>query len=400
MILMTHLAKLRKLFLRLWIVKELIFQISNFKILIIDDDPCINKLLTEQFKQLGYLHVTCCESAGQGLALLKTEGEFFDLVFCDLQMPQMDGIELLQKLADIKYSGNIVLISGEGDSILKSAGKLAKDSGLNIPALLQKPVSLATLWQTLTKDTTICTTKSAIPPPCYKPETIKQAIDNGEFENYYQPKVELKTGRVYGVEALVRWNHPEDGLVSPAQFISIIEQHKLMNSLTERVLKNALYDMQQWQSASPDLIMAVNVSMDDLTDLSFADKVIAELNSAGITPCKLVLEVTESQLMKEPLTALNILTRLRLHHVGLSVDDFGTGYSSLIQLKNLPFTELKIDYAFVHGAHCEPALKSIFDGCLDMSKELDLKSVAEGWKIMTIGILFDKVIPIWLKVIS
>jgi EAL domain-containing protein (putative c-di-GMP-specific phosphodiesterase class I) len=180
------------------------------------------------------------------------------------------------------------------------------------------------------------------------------------------------------VEALVRWQHPKDDLVFPDQFITTAEEHGLIDELTRVVLTAALQQARIWQDAGLHLRVAVNVSMDNISSLEFPDFVARTAAKAGVPLTNLVLEVTESRLMKNPLAALDILTRLRLKHISLSIDDFGTGHSSLAQLRDIPFDELKVDRGFVHGAWRDSSLRAIFEANLGMAQQLGMKTVAEG----------------------
>jgi EAL domain-containing protein (putative c-di-GMP-specific phosphodiesterase class I) len=176
----------------------------------------------------------------------------------------------------------------------------------------------------------------------------------------------------------VRWQHPQDGLVLPDQFIGTAEEHGLIDSLTRTVLTEALREARNWRTAGFDWHVSVNVSMDNLATLDFPEFIAREACVAGVPLTRLVLEVTESRLLKSLLTPLDILTRLRLKRIGLSIDDFGTGYSSLAQLRDLPFDELKVDRSFVHGAWRDASLRAIFEASLDMAHHLGLSIVAEG----------------------
>jgi EAL domain-containing protein (putative c-di-GMP-specific phosphodiesterase class I) len=206
--------------------------------------------------------------------------------------------------------------------------------------------------------------------------------------NHYQPKVEFATGRLTGVEALVRWQHPVDGLVFPEQFVGVAEEQQLIDSLTRAVLRSALAQARAWQDAGLSLTVAVNVSVDNLAALDFPDFIERAVHDAGVSNEQLVLEVTETRLMKNVLLALDILTRLRLKHISLSIDDFGTGHSSLAQLRNVPFDELKIDGGFVHGADRDASAHAILEASLGIARQLGLKTVAEGvetladWQLM------------------
>lgn len=347
------------------------------KTLLIDDDAFALKLLTRQLEGLGFKDIVACERGEEALAILRNGLDDIETVFCDLQMPQMDGVELIRHLARIGYSGFLVLVSGEDERILQTVERLATGHHLNLLGALQKPVTLDDLRQVLMRKNSPSGQAIRNREP-YGAEALRLAILNGELINHYQPKVDFSSGNVHGVETLVRWQHPVDGLIYPDQFIATAEEHALMDDLTRLVLANALRQAKVWDNAGLALKIAVNVSMSNLSDLNFPDLVEREARKQGLTLTSLMLEVTESRLMNNPLAVFDILSRLRLKHISLSIDDFGTGHSSLTQLRDLPFTELKLDRSFVHGAWHNNALQSILVASLKMAKELGMQSVAEG----------------------
>lgn len=212
----------------------------------------------------------------------------------------------------------------------------------------------------------------------YESARLKQAIDDGELSNFYQPKVLLDTGDLVGVEALVRWEHPEDGLILPDNFIDLAEENELIDSIAQQVLSNALLDSKLWKESGINITVAVNISMYNLNTRDFISYLEKELLTSGVNPQDLILEVTESKLMQDYSLVLDMLTRLRLRRVGLSIDDFGTGHSSMTQLRDIPFNELKIDRGFVHSACNNSTLHGIFDGSIQLAKNLGIKTVAEG----------------------
>lgn len=348
------------------------------KILLIDDDPFALELLTDQLAQLGLAEITTHGNAADALSELEGDPGGTDLVFCDLQMPRMDGVEFVRHLARIGYAGNLVLVSGEDKRILQTAEKLANAHHLKILGILHKPVAPAQLRRVLENR---FSRDGAVPvgaTKSYEPDELRQAITDGDFVNYYQPKVDVASGAVVGVEALVRWRHAHDGLLSPDLFIATAEEHGLIDALTHDVLTEALEQTRLWMDMGISLRVAVNISMNNLTVLEFPDFVARAASRAGVPLTNLVLEVTESQLIRNLLEPIDILTRLRLKHIGLSIDDFGTGHSSLAQLHDLPFDELKVDKRFVHGACRDASLRIIFEACLGMARQMNMRTVAEG----------------------
>ena len=172
--------------------------------------------------------------------------------------------------------------------------------------------------------------------------------------------------------------HPADGLVLPEQLISVAEAHGLIDALTHVVLAEAIAQAKAWREAGLQLRIAVNVSMDNLASVAFADQVSREAASAGVPPQDIVLELTESRLMLDQRAPLESLTRLRMKRFRLSIDDFGTGHSSLTQLGEIPFDELKIDRSFVHGALHDATRQAIYGASLGLGRQLHMEVVAEG----------------------
>lgn len=348
------------------------------KIMLIDDNAFALRFLGVQVRNLGFIDIVSCSSGPEAVAQLERDPTGFSVIICDLQMPGMDGVEVVRHLASVNYGGGIVLLSAEDERALHTAKTLAKAHQLHVLAAVQKPATPGALAEVLLNY--VPREPGRRPPACsiYSADAVRSAIEQGELRNVYQPKVDLTTGQVLGVETLVRWQHPADGLVYPDQFISVAEEHGLINALTRAVLRAALVQSKQWQAAGLELTVAVNVSMDDLVDLNFPETVAEEARVHGVPLTSLILEVTESRVMRDPRGPLDILSRLRLKRVGLSIDDFGTGHSSLAQLRDFPFDELKIDGGFVHGANKEATQRSIVEGSCHMARQLNMKIVAEG----------------------
>lgn len=207
---------------------------------------------------------------------------------------------------------------------------------------------------------------------------LRAAIDNHQLELHYQPKVDMKTRRVVGVEALVRWNHPEYGRVSPDEFIPLTEQSGLIFPLTDWVLREALIQVDAWRKHGIYLEVAVNLSTCSLQDAMCASKIANLFSSLFATPDQLVLEITESAMMADVNRALDVVTALDAIGVRLSIDDFGTGFSSLSHLKRLPVDELKIDRSFVADMDKDESDAIIVRSIIDLAHNMGLRVVAEG----------------------
>jgi diguanylate cyclase (GGDEF)-like protein/PAS domain S-box-containing protein len=207
---------------------------------------------------------------------------------------------------------------------------------------------------------------------------LHQAITQGDLLLHYQPKVHLPTGQVRGVEALVRWTHPQRGLVPPGEFIPLAEQTGLIGPLTHWVLGAALQQCHAWRRAGLQLYVAVNISLANVRDPHLPDIIAQLLTTYDVPPAALRLEVTESTLMADVARAQEVLRRLAALDVGISVDDFGTGYSSLAHLKRLPVDELKIDMSFVRHMAEDATDRAIVASTVALGHSLGLQVVAEG----------------------
>jgi EAL domain-containing protein (putative c-di-GMP-specific phosphodiesterase class I) len=351
--------------------------ICTVKIALVDDEPFMLKLLCRMLENLGCAALSSHVGGRAALAAFAAAGPP-DLILLDLNMPEMDGIEFVRHLVETRYAGSLILVSGEDERMLQAASKLVRAHQIRVLGHLRKPATADALAALLAQWSPPALGRTRAVPLTYGADRVRAAIANGELINYYQPKVAVGSGAVVGVETLVRWRHPVDGLVFPDQFIGVAEAHGLIDDLTRVVLAAALAQARAWHDAGLALRVAVNLSMDNLVALGFADFVAAQAAGAGVAPAEIVLEVTESQLMADLRAPLEILTRLRLKRFRLSIDDFGTGHSSLTQLRDLPFDELKIDRGFVHRAHADPTLRAIFESNLSLARQLNMEVVAEG----------------------
>ena len=356
--------------------KELKIAESRIRILVLDDESFMHKLLAHMLAGLGYDSVVTCDNGPDALKLLDAHDQAPNLILMDLNMPGMDGIQFVRKLVEHNYKGSLILVSGEDERVLQMAEKLVQAHQITVLGHLKKPVSRGGLSFLVSKWRPTRTLHAV--SKSYAAAELKDAINNNRLVNYYQPKVSLATGAVVGVETLVRWLHPLDGLVFPDLFIGLAEEHGLIDDLTRAVFTGALKQTRAWKLEGLNLRVAVNVSMENLMSVSFADFVAESANAADVVASDILLEITESRLMLDHRMPLDVLTRLRLKRFGLSIDDFGTGYSSLTQLHSIPFNELKIDRSFVHGAWRDETVLAMYNASLGLGKQLGMQVVAEG----------------------
>ncbi len=350
---------------------------NSIKMLVLDDELFMHKLLVRMLANLGYESVATCDNGRDALELIDNTVDSPNLILLDLNMPEMDGLEFVRRLVERRYAGSLILVSGEDERMQQAAERLAMAHKISVLGHLHKPATPEGLGELIAKwsapSQTALRAKKA-----YSADELRAAIANGELVNYYQPQVSTATGRVVGVEALVRWRHPQDGIVPPDLFIGVAEANGLIDELTRVVLADAFAQATRWQQSSLILHVSVNLSMDSLASLDFLDLITGLAAETGVPPQMVELEVTETRLMQDLRTPLEVLTRLRLKRFRISIDDFGIGHSSLAQLRDFPFDELKIDQGFVHGAYRNEKLQTIFDSSLDLASQLGMDVVAEG----------------------
>jgi diguanylate cyclase (GGDEF)-like protein len=207
---------------------------------------------------------------------------------------------------------------------------------------------------------------------------LSHALENGEIEAHFQPKADAGSRRIVGVEALVRWQHPTRGLISPAEFVTVAEQAGLGRALTRRMLDLALTQARIWRDEGFELHVAVNTTVADLQDTQFPAEVAATLEAHGLPPEVLVLEVTENMVLADPVRVGDVLAQLGELGLGLSLDDFGTGFSSLTHLKSLPVGEVKIDRSFVGRMTTDPVDAAIVQATIQLAHSIGIRVVAEG----------------------
>lgn len=347
------------------------------KIYIIDDDVQVAELLSAAIDSVGIDNQYFTSARDfLGMSLDKS-----DVIMLDLNMPDIDGIEVIRQLGNDACQSQLILISGHDKGILHSAMQLAQAYSLSVAASLTKPIAMDQL-KNLVLD--VSNLESAVIDSAAGPQSsvtvaeLKEAITHNQLELYYQPQINIKTAELHGVEALVRWNHPERGLVFPDMFISLAEKNNLIGDLTSSVIAMSIAQSREWHDAGLNTKISVNISSDNITSLSLPEQLIDLLGSNELNPNVLTLEVTESALMGELVTSLDILTRLRMKGIGLSIDDFGTGYSSLSQLHRIPFTELKIDQSFIMSMVSDEESRAIVKTCIMLGHELHMNVVAEG----------------------
>lgn len=353
---------------------------SELNFLVVEDDDFQRRMVVNMLRSLGATSICDAGDGKQALEMIRgANPKPVDVALCDLSMPEMDGLEFLRHLGQEQQNISIVIISALDNKLLASAGNMAKMYGVKLLGVIEKPITLGQLHALLSKYERSETKRSQpVATTSFTLEEILQGIRANQFEPFFQPKVDLKTGRLVGAEALARWIHPEHGVIGPYAFIPQLEQSGNIDDLTFLMLEKSAAACHLLHEGAGALSISVNLSLTSLTDTTLANRITQTVCDAGVDPHHIVLEVTESAAMTDVAPALENLARLCMRGFRLSIDDYGTGYSSMQQLTRIAFSELKIDQSFVKGFADNEALRIVVESSIDMARKLRIKSVAEG----------------------
>ena len=365
------------------------------RLLVMDDDPQVAATIAVIAEDIGFEVETVVEPA-----------LFFTLVddwgpthiALDLNMPQMDGVEVIRALGQKRCRARLLITSGMGRQVLESARNAARERGLAINGLLPKPFTpddLRALLDHMPGDFQKTGRFQAARDFEITEAVIDAALAADQFRMVFQPQVRVD-GSVRGFEALLRWTHPEVGEIPPSNFVPIAEQSDVIHRVTARAfamsldwfsgLKGVAAEVEgagtnvdgTAREAGEPLLLSVNLSVHDVEDLELVDQLRACCDDAGVAPERVILELTETGTMRDAANAMDVLTRLRLKGFRLSIDDFGTGYSSLSLLARLPVSEIKVDRSFVSTACDSAESHTIVEAIISLAANLGLETVAEG----------------------
>lgn len=352
---------------------------ADLSFLIVEDDEFQRRWIGAVLANLGARDIAEVGDGMSALDILRTENRRIDITFIDLNLPGMDGLELIRRIAAENYRTSVVLISALDGSLLFSVEMMAKAYGIDTLGALEKPATPEAV-QTLidAHDALHLRNKPNSDAPDFSFGELQQALRSKAFELLFQPKVELATGQLKGVEAFVRWNHPQYGLVAPTPFIPMLEENGEMDALTWIVIEKSLVAWHAWREQGLSITVSINLSPSTLTKLGMANRIIDYVVQQGGDPRSFIVEVTESAAVTNVPYFLENLARLRMRGFGVAVDDYGMGRASKQELMRIPFTELKIDRAFVTGAAQNQALEMVLNSSLEICQRLNRHSVVVG----------------------
>lgn len=345
-------------------------------ILIVDDQPIIRTMLASTLNALG--RFTIHEAGNGAQAYDVVAGAHIDLIFCDINMPDSDGLYLLKMLSNERFHGDIVIISGEDDALIRSTQTLTDSYHLRILGVSSKPITAAMIRHYLYRNSGCDVHNQPLESEQLTQQELAQHLDNKEIKAYFQPQYGLDTMQLIGFEALARIELDDSCLILPGRFISTAENSGLMMRLTVQVINAAMHAFSQLGSAYDQLTLSLNVSSQVLEDEHFPQWLSDKATESGIRNHRIVCELTETLISNDPQSVHVSLLRLRMLNFGVSIDDFGTGYATIKQLHSLPFNELKIDRSFVFDVLENEKSLAVCQRCIGLAQDFGLKVVAEG----------------------
>jgi len=350
---------------------------------ILDDDEQIAELEGELTRAAGFQATVTTRAEAFVEAVSRHHPK---LIVLDLQIPEMDGVKALRMLADNRNTASILVVSGMDQRTINAAEEYGRNRQLNMLGNLQKPfsppefldrvrwVSSGSDWLTL--------------------QDLNHAIEDKQLVLYYQPTIKRFADGSWDIntaEALLRWQHPERGLLAPWSFLQMGEDGGLARPITDFVLQRGIEQLCAWRKQNYRIGLRVNISAQLISDLDFPDRLETILNEYGVDPGLLTLEITETAMLEQDASTIDILTRLRLKEVNLAVDDFGIGYSSLTQLFRMPFNEMKIDKSLVMKVSQSEEARIMVETLVELAHKLSLTACAEGIESLDVLQFLDSI---------
>lgn len=353
--------------------------ISELSVLVTDDSLTQRQYAKGLCQELGVKSLFDAANGADALDVL--DANTVDVVLIDLEMPIMDGVELIRSIAQKKLNSSVIILSAKDPILIASVGTMAEADGLHVLGTFQKPLLPDALECSLLRflqDTRVAVEPKKSAEIEVTALELSQALANNELTLAFQPKLTVQGLLLRGVEALARWRHPTKGLISPAVFIELAERHGMIDALTHYLLEEAFRHKRTWQQYGLRFHLAFNLSPLSLADSDMVDWLCKMAEDYGIAPAEITFEITENALLGELASAIRTLARLRLKGFHIAIDDYGTGFANAQQLSRVPATELKIDRSLVHRAATRPQQRTILASTVDLAKNLNLTTVAEG----------------------
>ena len=353
--------------------------IAHLHFLVAQADPSERRALVALLGQLGAGRVTDVADGPATLQALEAGATpRVNVALIDLDLPGMDGLALLRRLGEIQCAARLIMTGAQPAGLLFSVETLAEAFGIELLGAIARPVTAVTLKPVLENYTPLPRLAQTPAEPQFTFQQVGIGLQKRQFEPYFQPKIELATGQVKGLEVFARWNHPEHGVLGPASFVDALGESGRIDFLDWSMIELSV-ERQRWlQDKDIAIPISLNIASETLAHPAFVRQMSACLERHGVDATDVTFEISESSVLNTDPDFIERLVRLRMMGFGLAIDDYGTGRSNLQLLARIPFTELKIDRSFVDGASRRLPLSTLLRSCLSLAHSLDRKSVAVG----------------------
>lgn len=353
------------------------FDVANLRVLVVDDDPMMTALIEFLLRDHNVARINAINEGSAALEHLSAQTT--DLLICDLNMPGMDGVQLMNRIASLDRRPAIILLSGEDPRILDSSRQFAEAKRLTVIGVLRKPVVRGALIELLSRyRPDLGRNDHERPQADLDADDLMGGLGSGALHLFYQPKIDLRSGVLVGVESLLRWNDPVHGSVSPSRIVSTAERHGLIDELTLAVLARSARDRSSAIAQGLATNFAINLSLRNLKEADIVERMHGTVTDARSEPSDFTLEITETHLVDDIAGVLEALIRLRLLGFKIALDDYGTGASTMQMLSRFPSTELKIDRSFVAAAPLSTQGRAFLQSAIELGLQMGQSVVAEG----------------------
>lgn len=353
--------------------------IAQSHFLVAEGDQAQRQAIAEMLVQLGVGRITEVPDGHTALRHVDEGiGPAVDIAIVDLALPGMDALELIRRLSENHCKAGIVIVGAQSSAVLFSVETMALAYGLNVLGAIAKPVTSARLEALIDN---YAVAECAPPPPraqVFSFAEVGRGLQAREFDPFFQPKIELETGQVKGLEMFARWRHPVHGVLGPASFMQALEESGRIDFLDWSMIEKSVAACRTLHDQGIPISFSINVDQSTLAHPQFMEQITACLERHRIMADYITFEMTESAVLTTDPHFLERLLRLRMQGFGLAIDDYGTGRSNLQLLARIPFSELKIDRSFVDGASKRQAIGTVLRSCLGLARNLDRRSVAVG----------------------
>lgn len=354
--------------------------LSSLRVLVIDDFEEVRDHHRFVLRSLGITDTVDATDGHDAIRILTDPANQFDLILCDLQMPQLDGIETIRALSYLGVHGAVAVLSVEDEQVMAGAGFLAEAHGLRFIGTIEKPLTAQKLTDTLHRMRELTSPEgNGLKPEPPSARDVARGLELDEFTFFYQPQVHMGSGRLYGVEALLRWRHPTRGLLTAEAFMATVNgADDLVERMTTLVLEHTVAFASRWHRAGRAGQVAVNVPGRALEMLEFPERLDALARQAEIPHETFCVEVAEHELADDPTAIVDVAARLRLKRFRVCIDQFGGSEFGLRHLQHSPVTEVKLARTFVQGCATTPTKQAVLEATITLARLRNVTAAAEG----------------------